>query len=1116
MALSVQHWRLPSPGTLLEIFAGVTGMKSAKALNFLVPLFLLIGTPALNLHAQATHTLPKLESRSNRRLERPTGTFVKSNTFAPHSARPMAVAPTDNLPPAISKVGFQTVTQISLGDDAPLVSVVGDFNGDGKPDVASIVQDPSANFWLSVVLNDGDGTFATPILTSVTFNANGSPDLLAAADLNGDGKCDVVLVHANSVDVLIGDGTGNFAAAVNYADTIAVPAAVALADANGDSKMDIVVASASADGTGNSPVATFAGDGTGVFGAATTNHYPGAVSSGILVDVNGDGHLDLLSQSELFLGSAGDFGTGTSLSAALSCAPLTGSVAAADLGNGHLDIVTADCSNGTITVFIGDGTGSFGAGTTFSAGHMPGAVALADINGDGKVDAVVSDFYSMDLMILFGNGDGTFVPPSLGYPAGGNIWMAPLVAKFSANVDAVIPSVIPDQWAKLAYLKNVGGTSGSLVAPNDYFDPNGSSGQTADTFGIATGDLNGDGLPDFVVGNLSNDTSLGITVFLSNSTTKKLTYNANYGSGGMLEYVALADIDGDGLLDLVAANADPTQGNILVFRGDGNGSFQSTPVSIPVASGAGLGHLVATDLNSDSKPDIAVLDTVGNVWILLNNSAPGSVSFSTPTSIALTNTGSGIAAADLGRGITDIAITQLASTSVSILFNNGSGAFTPQTDFDLGSMYPVGLTLAATTSGGSPDLVVAIDDSNAGMGIAVATGNGDGTFGTPLLYPATSDITGSVIPFPQEVRVADLDGDGNPDIIFTNAGNGTVGVLYGTGQSGTGTSPFYSPVEFMATSYPQALVLADVNGDGALDAIVGGNNYSGVTTMFNTGANHVTITSNHNPANINQNVTFTATITALPLPGEATQTVIGSVTFYDGSTSLGSGTISGGVAMLTTQFIAKGTHLIFPAYSGDTNFVGNKNLIHNPGAALVQNVVQGSGTPRYTLSASPSSATLSPGQSTQFTITATPIGGDTETINFSCPSLPQGVTCLFNPTSVTLNGSTPSQVTLTVAVAPMAVSANSPGPINGGFPLAGMAIAMLGWVALRGTGTPRGRRRMCAGLAVISLATILAATGCSSSGTSTVGTPKVIQVKATGTSGNSSVQQLNLTLNIVQ
>jgi FG-GAP-like repeat len=264
-------------------------MKSAKAVSLAVLLFLLFCIATSSVRGQATPVSSTLPSRLTRRLERPTTTFTKSDNVAPHAARPMAVAPTDNLPLATTNVGFQTVTQVSLGDDAPLASVVGDFNGDGKQDIASIVQDPSANFWRSVALSNRDGTFSTPNLTSVTFYTSGSPDLLAAADLNGDGSVMLCCVHANSVDVLIGDGAGNFAAACNYADAISVPAAIALADANGDSKTDIVVASASPDGTGNSPVATFLGHGTGVFAAATTTHYPGAVPSGIQVKATGNG-----------------------------------------------------------------------------------------------------------------------------------------------------------------------------------------------------------------------------------------------------------------------------------------------------------------------------------------------------------------------------------------------------------------------------------------------------------------------------------------------------------------------------------------------------------------------------------------------------------------------------------------------------------------------------------------------------------------------------------------------------------------------------------------------------------------------------------------------------------
>jgi FG-GAP-like repeat len=112
------------------------------------------------------------------------------------AARPMATPPVLTPPPATSNVGFQVTRQLSSGvtpnlseSTAPLVTVVGDFNGDGKPDVASIVQDLDSNFWLSILLSNGDGTFQTPVLTAVPFNAT---DLLASADLNGDGKADVV------------------------------------------------------------------------------------------------------------------------------------------------------------------------------------------------------------------------------------------------------------------------------------------------------------------------------------------------------------------------------------------------------------------------------------------------------------------------------------------------------------------------------------------------------------------------------------------------------------------------------------------------------------------------------------------------------------------------------------------------------------------------------------------------------------------------------------------------------------------------------------------------------------------------------------------------------------
>ena len=701
--------------------------------------------------ATAAESNPTTISERLRRFRQSTYAPTQSrklNNSASNTPRPSAVAP-PTLPPASTKVGFLTVSSIPTG---PFIDVfaaaLGDFNGDGKQDVAGMSQDLLGPYRLSILLSNGDGTFSSPVSTQVPF---GGKDLIATADLNGDGKCDVILVHANSIDVLLGDGTGHFAAPVNYPYAVQTPVAVAIAAVNGDHSLDIVVADGTVDITGGSPVATFRGDGTGAFGVATISHYPGAVSSGALVDVNGDGHLDLISQSQYFLGSAGDFSSPVALSSAPSCQSQTESVAVADVNqDGILDIVTADCANGTITVFLGNGSGSFGAGHSFPAGHIVGAVALADMNGDGKLDAVVSDFYSYDLMVLPGNGDGTFSAPSVGYPLGGEIWSGPLLADFNgdARPDIIIPSGIFLDWFSLRYLANIG--SGTFAGQNDYFYPNAAPGSVADAYGVASADLNGDGLPDFVVGNFSDDTSIGVTVFLSDSTTKTLHYAANYGSGGNLEFVALADVDGDGKVDLIASELANTVGNILIFIGNGDGTFQSVPTTIPVTSVAGLGQLVVGDFDGNHKPDIAVLDVgiyspdyqsmTGNVWVLLNNSTVGSPSFSTPVSYALTNPGWEIATADLGDGFLDLAITQLGATHVSVLMGNGTGAFTALPDFDFGSAYPTGIALGPTVAGGVPDMVVTIDESSAGMGVAVASGNGDGTFSAPVLYPATPEL----------------------------------------------------------------------------------------------------------------------------------------------------------------------------------------------------------------------------------------------------------------------------------------------------------------------------------------------------------------------------------------
>jgi hypothetical protein len=1082
--------------------------------------------------ATSTQVVPSSRSQSFEAWSRQQHASVVRSRMSARSSRISAkpkAAPATSLPSSTISVGFQTARHISTGvtsggsTTTPYRTVLGDFDDDGKMDVAAVVQDIDSKFWVCILLSNGDGTFQAPVMTQVTFGAG---DFLAAADLNGDGKYDVVLVHSNSVDVLLGDGTGNFAAAVNYPDSIPTPAAVGLMEANGDSATDIIVVNATHDNSGQSPVAILPGLllSVGTFGPAVIQHYDGTMDYGVVADIDGDGLPDLISATQVFLKTGVGYQPAVTLTTTPNtCGAIVGSIAVGDVtGDGRLDVVTADCLAGTVTVFANLGSGAFDSGVSTSVGYRPSTVAIANFDAGTTQDLVVGDFYSMDLMILLGNNnDGTFLTATVGFPPGGDLWTAPLVSEFrgSGHHDIVIPSGIPDQWSALVYLQDL--VDGTLVAPPDYYYASGSLGSSADSYGIATADLNQDGLPDFVVGNLSDDTSVGVTVFLSNSS-KTLDLGANYGSGGNLPFVALTDVDGDGNPDLIASSLE---GSLQIFLGNGDGTFHASPDTIAVNSGSSLGQLAVGRFNGDTTPDIAVLDTSGNVWVLLNTSIAGTPSFATPVNYSLSSIGWEIAASDLGNGHTDLVVTQAQSSAVSILLGDGSGTFAPQTDFDLGSMYPGGLAIAQLNPSGHPDLVVTIDDSDAGMGIAVASGNGDGTFGPPILYLATTGITGTVTPEPAEVRVADLNADGNLDLVFTNAGSGTVGVLYGTGQWGVGQSPFYAPLEFGANDFPRALLLVDVNGDGALDAVIDSFNFSGVTTLLNTGADNVTISSGSSgsmvrgpkratrsarPHDAGGSFTFTASVHPLRLPGDSSlNDPNGTVTFTDGDTELGTAALSGGEASITSDITTPGTHVITAIYSGDNHFVGQSK------ATFVQNIDAPVST--YLLTANPNNASLIPGQSANFTITATPNPISTDTVNFSCGTLPQGLSCSFNPASITLDADGAQSTILTVSVAPTFVASSDfhPDP-NRSVPIAGTTIGVLGWFFLGGfRRTPR--RKCTALLTLMALTALLTLVGCAASpansSLSPTPTPKTIHVMAT-TVGTSTTQQLDLTVTI--
>jgi hypothetical protein len=269
-------------------------------------------------------------------------------------------------------------------------------------------------------------------------------------------------------------------------------------------------------------------------------------------------------------------------------------------------------------------------------------------------------------------------------------------------------------------------------------------------------------------------------------------------------------------------------------------------------------------------------------------------------------------------------VVSQSNSGVDVFLGNANGTFQTVRTSSLGLSGLGNVVLGDLDGDGNLDLAVVVNNGS-GEGIAVAKGNGDGTFATAVLFATTLQNTTLSEPAPVDVQMANVNGNGKLDLVYSNTGYDTIGVLYNTGSNPFAAGMFYDPVEYPAGGDVQGLAVVDVNGDGALDVVAADGNYAGVTVLLNGNGSLTTVVSASSTAPVTKPVTFTANVAASVKGISALPT--GTVTFYDGSTSLGSMTLSSGVASYTASALSVGTHNITAKYSGDSNFMASTSAV---------------------------------------------------------------------------------------------------------------------------------------------------------------------------------------------
>jgi hypothetical protein len=705
---------------------------------------------------------------------------------------------------------------------------IGDLDGDGNPDIAATGGNPSGVLILRNISTTGNLLFDQP----KSFEAGNYTVDVSIRDLDGDSKPELVAVnrYGNSVSVLKNRSTnGNidFETHLDYPVGDA-PLIAAIADLDGDGRPDIITANSSSDKI--SILRNMIGDS---LAPIIDTFYPNTAIRGTKLTIRG---------KHFTAANAVQFGGVSAASFVVDSA--TGITAIVGRGASGNLTVTTNFGTATDTGFIFKGPliyqytpthGSAGDTIKISGINLAGVTSVSfgtvtaasfSIQSDSVISAVLGTGASGDVSVTSSNGNDSLP----GFAYGGK----PVILSFSPVSDTVgamitingnnfstTPSDNIVYFGPVRAMVNSASPSSLQVTVP--------AGTAYDLITVTTNYLSAYSSLPFSVKFSGGDSLMSANTFLP---------VGDFNTGNYPVSVVVSDLNQDGKPDLITANA--LSNNISILQNNssaGNFSFGS---HTDLNAGKGPRNIAVGDLNGDGKPDIVVANfnngDSGTVSVFRNTSQNGIISFDAATNIQTGNGTVDVSIADINLdGRPDIIATSGNSGIFSILKNTsvGSGAltFAPKLDY-FSFNHPDHVTVADMDNDGKPDIIIS-EFSNYEVDVYRNTSSGELiSLAPPLSYPVGQN--------PGFLRTGDLDGDGKLDLAVENYS--TASISFYKNVSVPGSISLVNRVDSPATA--SSITFADLNGDGKPDISIGNGLSGNISVIQNnSGAGQIALSA---------------------------------------------------------------------------------------------------------------------------------------------------------------------------------------------------------------------------------------------------------------------------------